>query len=463
MRNVACLIAFCLIAACGKSTEQEISEEAALARKHAEKGEPLAQLQLAQMLRTGDGVPKDLPQAVEWYRKAAKQGLPDAQYNLGVALDHGQGVAEDDTEAANWYRRAAEQGLTAAQYSLGRLLFKGEGVKRDFGAAARWFRIAAQAKHLDSIYHLGLMNRDGLGMPKDPLLAGKWLILSARLGKLEAQGDFHMLANELSPEQQKLAERLAKEEQALLSRPAPMPMGLLASHQGRLVHRGTGMPHTGRVVSNHPNGARKREVQLKEGLPDGWEITWFPDARLSGHTRFKDGLRNGIDEQWYRNGQLRLQVTNQTHRIMQATSFSADGNVTGQVRDGNGTLVIHYPNGARKREVELKEGIPDGREITFFPDDRLAGQSQFKNGLRDGVVKEWYLNGQLRLQGTNQTHRLMQATSFSTDGNTTGQVKDGNGTLVIHHLNGQRAEEHVFVEGQRVTTRRWDAGGKPIN
>ena len=58
---------------------------------------------------------------------------------------------------------------------------------------------------------------------------------------------------------------------------------------------------------------------------------------------------------------------------------------------------------------------------------------------------------------------LMQATSFSVDGNSTGQVEDGNGTLIIHHLNGQRAEEHIFVEGKTATTRRWDAKGKPIN
>jgi len=84
----------------------------------------------------------------------------------------------------------------------------------------------------------------------------------------------------------------------------------------------------------------------------------------------------------------------------------------------------------------------------------LAGRTRFKNGLRDGIVEEWYLNGQLRLQGTNQAHRLMLATSFS---------MDGNGTLIIHHLNGQRAEEHIFVEGKRNTSRRWDAMGRLLN
>ena len=372
MRNVACLFALYLLAACGGSPEDAVSEQVAKAREHAEKGNPRAQFQFAQRLRTGDGLPKDPPQAVQWYRKAAKQGMPDAQHNLGVALDHGQGVAEDDAEAAKWYGRAAEQGQTASQYSLARLMLLGKGVDRNATGAARWFRIAAQAKHVDSIYHLGLMNRDGLGMPKNPTLAGKWLILSAKLGKLEAQGAYHMLANKLPPEQRKLAERLAEEEQTLLRRPAPLPMGLLTQHQSRLIHKRTGKPYTGLALLNHHNGARYREIQLEDGMANGWETVWFPD-------------------------------------------------------------------------------------------ERLAGRTQFKNGLRDGMVEEWYPNGQLRLQGTNLAHRLMQAASFSADGNATGQVKDGNGTLIIHHLNGQRAEEHIFVEGKATTTRRWDTKGKPLN
>jgi len=372
MRNVACLFALCQLAACGGSPEESESEQAATTREQAEKGNPLAQLRLAQRLRTGNGLPKNLTQAIKWYRKAAEQGMPGAQYNLGVALEHGQGVTKDDAEAAKWYRRSAEQGQTAAQYSLARLLLLGKGTDRNATSAARWFRIAAQAKHVDSIYHLGLMNRDGLGMPKNPMLAGKWLILSAKLGKLEAQGAYHMLARELSPEQRTLAERLAGEEQTLLSRPAPVPTKMLALHRGRLVHKGKGKPYTGHALLNHPNGARFREIELEEGVPNGWEITWFPD-------------------------------------------------------------------------------------------DRLAGRTRFKNGLRDGIVEEWYRNGKLRLQGTNQAHRLMQATSFSTDGNTTGRVNDGNGTLIIHHLNGKRAEEHIFVEGKTATTRRWDSKGKPLN
>jgi hypothetical protein len=372
MRGFASLLMLCLFGACSDAPEEAARERTKRTRQLAEQGDPRAQFQLAQMYRTGDGLEKDLSQAVAWYRKAAEQGLPIAQHNLAVALDHGQGIAENKAGAAKWYRRAAAQGQVSSQYILARLLLLGQGGERDPAEAAHWFRRAAQTGHRDSIYHLGLMNRDGLGMPRNLVLSGKWLILAAKLGKLEAQGAYHTIASDLTPQQRQVAERLANEEQALLNRAAPVPMAQLAPRAGRLVHRGTGQPYTGRALLHHPNGTRAREIELQAGLPHGWETIWFPDSRPASHTRFK-------------------------------------------------------------------------------------------NGQRDGLVEEWYRNGQLRLRGTNHAHRLLWATSFSADGNATGQVLEGNGTLVIHHLNGTRASEHLFVEGNRTITRRWDAQGKPLD
>ncbi|HIF76142.1 MAG TPA: sel1 repeat family protein, partial [Sulfitobacter sp.] len=224
MRGFASLLMLCLFGACSDAPEEAARERTKRTRQLAEQGDPRAQFQLAQMYRTGDGLEQDLSQAVTWYSKAAEQGLPIAQHNLAVALDHGQGIAENKAESAKWYRRAAAQGQVSSQYSLARLLLLGQGGERDPAEAAHWFRRAAQTGHRDSIYHLGLMNRDGLGMPRNLVLSGKWLILAAKLGKLEAQGAYHTIASDLTPQQRQVAERLANDEQALLNRPAPVPM-----------------------------------------------------------------------------------------------------------------------------------------------------------------------------------------------------------------------------------------------
>ena len=62
----------------------------------------------------GDGVPKDIAQAVIWYRKAAEQGYAKAQNNLAVLYAMGQGVPQDYKQAHAWFSVAAANGHSNA-------------------------------------------------------------------------------------------------------------------------------------------------------------------------------------------------------------------------------------------------------------------------------------------------------------------------------------------------------------
>ena len=60
----------------------------------------------------GDGVPKDIAQAVIWYRKAAEQGHAKAQFALGLSYDNGEGVPQDYQQAYAWFSVSAANGRT---------------------------------------------------------------------------------------------------------------------------------------------------------------------------------------------------------------------------------------------------------------------------------------------------------------------------------------------------------------
>ena len=55
----------------------------------AKEGVSAAQHRLGFMYFNGEGVPRDLDQALHWYQKAAYAGLEIAQYNLGVMHQRG--------------------------------------------------------------------------------------------------------------------------------------------------------------------------------------------------------------------------------------------------------------------------------------------------------------------------------------------------------------------------------------
>src|SRR5436190_6043121 len=85
----------------------------------AEKGDSAAQADLGICYINGDGVKKDLQEALKWFRKAAEQGNPAGQQNLGMCYYQGEGVPKNLAEAAKWFRKAAEGGDPNAEYDLG--------------------------------------------------------------------------------------------------------------------------------------------------------------------------------------------------------------------------------------------------------------------------------------------------------------------------------------------------------
>ena len=104
----------------------------------ASQGDPAAQAELAEKYFSGDGIQKDLGQAVYWYKKAAEQGQIHAQISLSGMYRRGTGVTQDLKRAAYWCTKAAEQGHRFSQSGLGFLYEIGSGVEQNFEQAAYW-------------------------------------------------------------------------------------------------------------------------------------------------------------------------------------------------------------------------------------------------------------------------------------------------------------------------------------
>ncbi len=153
----------------------------------ANSSDPAAQLDLGWMYENGEGVAKDLAQAVRWYRKAADQGMDRAQYNLGVMYLAGEGLSKDPAEALSWFRKAAEQGHADAQINMGAMYYSGIGVAKDDAQAAEWYRKAAEQGYGGAAYALGWMYVNGYGVQKDEAVALRWLLEGAKKNFVESQ------------------------------------------------------------------------------------------------------------------------------------------------------------------------------------------------------------------------------------------------------------------------------------
>ncbi len=136
----------------------------------ADKGNADAQCILGKMYWNGQGVLKDLDQAVKWFKASAAQGNADAQFFLGsfYLLPH-----QDITEGAKWLRLSAEQGNQDAQWLLGKAYLQGDrDLQRDPVQAEMWIRLAA--KNNLEFYQNTLRAAEGQ-MTADQIAKGKAL------------------------------------------------------------------------------------------------------------------------------------------------------------------------------------------------------------------------------------------------------------------------------------------------
>jgi TPR repeat protein len=148
-------------------------------RTLAENGDVKAQVKLADGYRNGDGVGRDLQQAVLWYRKAAENDDAEAKCKLGICYHLGIGMPADFSEAVVWYKRSAAQDYALAQAKLGLCYATGEGVTKDFAESARWYRKAAIHGNSSAQFQLGGYLWIGLGVKKDQIEAYAYMNLAA--------------------------------------------------------------------------------------------------------------------------------------------------------------------------------------------------------------------------------------------------------------------------------------------
>jgi len=132
------------------------------------------------------------------------------------------------------------------------------------------------------------------------------------------------------------------------------------------------------VVAGDPSLSRIHGVLVRDGVPfTGQLIERAAAGPAVSATEYRAGLRDGIAEAWYPNGQL------QYHR--EYRRGREEGEHTGWWADGHRHFVYHY-----------HEGLIGGVAREWFPNGRIYREYHYDAGHESGSEKMWYPDGTLR-------------------------------------------------------------------
>ena len=151
----------------GNTSEEGAREAAKWYLSAAEQGHLGAQTAIARCYFDGYGVPENIPEGLKWLDKAIKKGHADAMERLGSYYLHGYGVAQNYEEAYRLTKQAAELGHPGAQVNLGWMYENGEGVTKDLKEAVSWYRKAAEQGDPLALRNIGNCYYHGIGVQED--------------------------------------------------------------------------------------------------------------------------------------------------------------------------------------------------------------------------------------------------------------------------------------------------------
>ncbi|MBF4989789.1 tetratricopeptide repeat protein [Methylophilus sp. QUAN] len=146
----------------------------------ANKNDAKACYNLGLMYQDGDGVAKNMDEAVKWYTKSAELNYKEAQYTLASLVFQRQIQSISYPQAVTYYEQAAKQGHVKSQLNLGMLYLRGDVIAQDIPAAVQWLSLAASNNNSEAQGYLADLYQQGVGVGQDTVKAAMWLLLATQ-------------------------------------------------------------------------------------------------------------------------------------------------------------------------------------------------------------------------------------------------------------------------------------------
>ena len=139
----------------------------------------------------------------------------------------------------------------------------------------------------------------------------------------------------------------------------------------------------------------------KDDKQNGVFYFYDKEGILVDKANFKDGMRNGLTEQFYeKTGKKRVKGEYRDNlKIGEWVQYYKNGNLQAKVNyiddELNGEYKEYYENRKLKIEGKYKNNLPEGEWRYYSDEKNLLSIIRYKNGMLNGIKKDYYLNGVL--------------------------------------------------------------------
>ena len=170
----------------------------------------------------------------------------------------------------------------------------------------------------------------------------------------------------------------------------------------------------GLVTEWYENGEKKSEGTYKNGEFDGLSTSWYKNGQKMSEGTYKNGEFDGLSTSWYKNGQKMSEGTYKNGEFDGLwTNWDKDGSKY-EGKDGSNYWEFNLVLEGKVKRKDDKDGT-----FLYWYDDmktKIKFHKTYKNGKLDGLVTNWYENGQKETEGTYKDGKLISRKDWKYDG-----------------------------------------------
>jgi TPR repeat protein len=171
----------------GDGVARDLPQAMRLYARGCDLGERVACSELGVALTYGEGIARDLERAVALYDRSCRLGFPLGCANLGFMLEHGQGVARDEARAQTLYRESCAAGESYACRHAEMLAAEPRDVPREGDPALRYWQRRCERRDARACAFVSLLYLDGPdGFARDEAKSAEMLSRACELGYARA-------------------------------------------------------------------------------------------------------------------------------------------------------------------------------------------------------------------------------------------------------------------------------------
>lgn len=214
----------------------------------------------------------------------------------------------------------------------------------------------------------------------------------------------------------------------------------------------------------YPTGELKKELLYVNHMLDGDAIEYYPNGSIKSQSHFEKDIQNGISLGIFETGAVAWQETWKQGRIWQAAYFDKMGGSLTSVNEGEGFRVV-YDEGGIKQYIQIKNGLEEGLVKNFNKEGQLQSVVEIKNGKKQGeetiyfpnmkpkiqiqwvenaihgIAKTWYDNGQIRSEREYNRNKKM--------GSSFAWYKNGSIMLVEEYEDDNLVKGSYYKKGSK--------------